>query len=215
MSGMITAVVGGATIGAYSSSQATRSANKASEQNARLTREEAKRRYALEAGVSRQQMSEQQNMAMEKMTEISRAFLLASSTDTAIQAETGVAGNVQQRMEAVNRTKASEAKGQVAKEIDTNVINIANGMLANKIDTEAILAKAQAEKKSVFLSALSGGISGALTGMQIGGALRSAGTTMGSATSSSNGMAQASSQYNTYYGSQQNRMLAQQNANFL
>lgn len=210
MSGMITAVVATAAVGAYSSSQATKASNRASEQNARLTREEAKRRYALESGIAQQQMSEQQNLAMEKMTDISRAFLLASSQDKVIQAETGVGGNVQQRMEAINRTKASEAKGQVAKELDTNVINIANGMLANKIDTEAIIAKAQAEKRSVFLSALSGGISGAATGMQIGGAFRSASTTMGSV----DGLAQASSKYNTYYGSQQNRMLAAQNAGF-
>lgn len=212
MSGMITAVASIAAVGAYSSGQATKASNRASEQNARLTREEAKRRYTLESGIAQQQMSEQQNLAMEKMTDISRAFLLASSQDKVIQAETGVGGNVQQRMEAINRTKASEAKSQVAKELDTNVINIANGMLANKIDTEAIIAKAQAEKRSVFLSALSGAISGASTGMQIGGAFRSASTTMGSV--SSDGLAQASSKYNTYYGSQQNRMLAAQNAGF-
>lgn len=212
MSGMITAVAGTAVVGAYSSSQATKASNRASEQNARLTREEAKRRYALESGIAQQQMSEQQNLAMEKMTDISRAFLLASSQDKVIQAETGVGGNVQQRMEAINRTKASEAKGQVAKELDTNVINIANGMLANKIDTEAILAKAQAEKKSAALAILSGAISGASTGLQIFGALRSASTTMGSV--SSDDLAQASSKYNTYYGSQQNRMLAAQNAGF-
>jgi hypothetical protein len=212
MSGMITAVAVSAAVGAYSSSQATKASNRASEQNARLTREEAKRRYALESGIAQQQMSEQQNLAMEKMTDISRAFLLASSQDKVIQAETGVGGNVQQRMEAINRTKASEAKGQVAKELDTNVINIANGMLANKIDTEAILAKAQAEKRSVALAALNGAISGASTGMQIGGAFRSASTTMGSV--SSDVLAQASSKYNTYYGSQQNRMLAAQNAGF-
>lgn len=212
MSGMITAVAGTAVVGAYSSIQGTRASNRASEQNARLTREEAKRRYALESGIAQQQMSEQQNLAMEKMTDISRAFLLASSQDKVIQAETGVGGNVQQRMEAINRTKASEAKGQVAKELDTNVINIANGMLANKIDTEAILAKAQAEKKSVALAILSGAISGASTGLQIGGALRSVSTTMGSV--ASDGLAQASSKYNTYYGSQQNRMLAAQNEGF-
>lgn len=212
MSGMITAVAATAAVGAYSSSQATRASNRASEQNASLTREEARRRYALESGIAQQQMSEQQNLAMEKMTDISRAFLLASSQDKVIQAETGVGGNVQQRMEAINRTKASEAKGQVAKEINTNVINIANGMLANKIDTEAIIAKAQAEKKSVALATLNGAISGASTGMQIGGAFRSAGTTMGSVTS--DGLAQSSSKYNTYYGSQQNRMLAAQNAGF-
>lgn len=212
MSGMITAVAATAVVGAYSSSQATKASNRASEQNARLTREEAKRRYALESGIAQQQMSEQQNLAMEKMTDISRAFLLASSQDKVIQAETGVGGNVQQRMEAINRTKASEAKGQVAKELDTNVINIANGMLANKIDTEAILAKAQAEKKSVALAILSGAISGASTGLQIGGALRSVSTTMGSV--ASDGLAQASSKYNTYYGSQQNRMLAAQNEGF-
>lgn len=212
MSGMITAVAATAVVGAYSSSQATKASNRASEQNARLTREEAKRRYALESGIAQQQMTEQQNLAMEKMTDISRAFLLASSQDKVIQAETGVGGNVQQRMEAINRTKASEAKGQVAKELDTNVINIANGMLANKIDTEAILAKAQAEKKSVALAILSGAISGASTGLQIGGALRSVSTTMGSV--ASDGLAQASSKYNTYYGSQQNRMLAAQNEGF-
>lgn len=212
MSGMITAVAGTAIVGAYSSSQATKASNRASEQNARLTREEAKRRYALESGIAQQQMSEQQNLAMEKMTDISRAFLLASSQDKVIQAETGVGGNVQQRMEAINRTKASEAKGQVAKELDTNVINIANGMLANKIDTEAILAKAQAEKKSAALAILSGAISGASTGLQIFGAFSSASTTMGSV--SSDGLSQASSKYNTYYGSEQNRMLAAQNAGF-
>ena len=65
MSGMITAVAATAVVGAYSSSQATKASNRASEQNARLTREEAKRRYALESGIAQQQMSEQQNLAME------------------------------------------------------------------------------------------------------------------------------------------------------
>ena len=166
-------------LGAYSSSQTAKAQNRASEQNAQLTRDEAQRRYVLESGIATQQMDEQSMLAMEKMTDISRAFLQAKGQAKAIQAESGVGGNVAKRAEAITRTKASEAKGQVAKEIDTNVINIANGMLANKIDTEAILAKAQANKTNVGLATLNGAMSGFSVGMSMGSGIKSLSQTKG------------------------------------
>jgi pimeloyl-CoA synthetase len=159
---------GTAAYGAYSSAQAQ---NKASE----VAQDNATRRYALESGVAESQMEEQQELALEKMTEITRGFLKAKGQATAVQAETMVTGNVAKRLEADRRIKESEAKGKVAKEIDTNVINIAQGMIANKIDTEAILAEAESKKKNslaiatdMTMTGLSGYSSGYSTAKQMG-----------------------------------------------
>jgi hypothetical protein len=136
--------VGMAAVSAYSSMESAKAQNKA----ANRAQDNANRRYALEAGVAEGQMEEQQQLALEKMTDITRGFLKAKGQATTVQAETMVTGNVAKRLEADRRIKESEAKGKVAKEIDTNVINIAQGMIANKIDTEAILAEAESKKKN-------------------------------------------------------------------
>lgn len=184
--------VGTAAVGAYSANQSARAQNRASKQNAKLTREEAQRRYAFETGIAEQQMEEQRSLAMEQMTDISRAFISQVGQAKAVQAETGVSGVSAQRAKALDRTKASEAKGQVAKEIDTNVINIANGMLANKIDTEAILAKAQANKTNVGLATLNGAVSGFATGMSMSSSFNTKG--VGSASNAGSDV----SQYDTF-----------------
>ena len=150
-----------AAIGAYGANQSANAANDAAD----ATALNASRRYELEAGVAQNQMDEQQQLATEKMTDVTRAFLKAKGTAKAVQAETGTSGNVSKRMRSVDRLKESEAKGKIAKEIDTNVVNIAQGMLASKIDTEATIADAMASKKNVFTSTLMGGLEGAQQGM--------------------------------------------------
>ena len=107
----------------------------------------AERRYALQADVAENQMEEQQELALEKMTDITRQFLVAKGRSKVVQAEAGVTGVTAERMKRVMATKESEAKGKVAKEIDTNVINIAQGMIARKIDTEAMVAEGLAKQK--------------------------------------------------------------------
>jgi hypothetical protein len=155
-------------IGAYSANQSAKATNRASEQ----AKESERRRYLLQSGIAKNQMEEQQGMALEKMTDISRAFIKAKGTATASQAESGVGGNVQQRMKSIQNTKASEAKGKVAKEIDTNVINIANGMLAKKVDTDAIIAEAESRKQNVAMNTIIGGINGAVSGYSLGKSIK-------------------------------------------
>lgn len=160
---------------AYSSSKATNDAADAQQAN-------ADRKYKLEAGVTVNQMEEQQSIAMQEMTEVSRAFLKAKSTAEAQQAESGVAGVSAQRAKSVMNTKESEAKGKVAQAINTNVINIAQGMLASKIETEAIIQEAESKKRNVMFDTVLGGIQGGLQGYSMG---KSSGSTTQNSTQSS------------------------------
>jgi len=160
-------VVAGVT--AYSNRQQTKKNNRRLD----VQRFESKRRYGIQSGIADQQMEEQESIAREKMTDISRAFLKAKGRATVIQAESGVGGNLEKRMKFTQRAKASEAKGKVAKEVDINNINIAQGMLAKKIDTEQTMANARAGKESVLAStvigAVQGGTKGATTAISMGG----------------------------------------------
>lgn len=170
MSWILTASVGASTaVGAYSSYSSSKATNRQMQQ----AQESAERRYMQQADVAEQQFTEQQQNAMEQMTEISRKFLQAKGQAKALQAETGTTGVTAKRIEAVTRTAYSDAKGKLAREIDTNIINIANNMLANRIDTEAVIAEAESKKQNVFTNTLLGGIQGAVTGVQLGSAIKS------------------------------------------
>ena len=153
---------------AYSAYSGAKATNQASAQ----AEAEAQRRYALQSSIAKNQMEEQQSIAMEKMTDISREFLKAKSQATAVQAETMVGGNTAQRISASTRSKASEAKSRVATEANTNIINIANDMLAKKIDTEAIVAQARIKRKNVGIDTIVGGVSGALQGYAMNSSLQ-------------------------------------------
>ena len=152
-----------AAVSAASAASAASANNKAMG----AAQDNARRRYELQANQSKSMMEEQQIVARDKMTDITRGFLQAKSKATAIQAETMVTGASSQRVAAVQRSKFSEAKGKVAQEIDTNVINIANGMLTNKVDTEAMISEAESKKKNVFTEAVLGGISGGIQGYSL------------------------------------------------
>lgn len=156
-----------AAMGAYSAYSGAQAANKAAD----TANENAKRRYMLESGVALNQMEEQNSLAMQQMTEVGRAYMKAKGEMISAQADSGVAGNVRQRIANVTNTKFSEARGKVASEIDTNVINIAQGMLASKVDTEAIMAEANAKRKNVFTDTLIGAISGGVQGYSAGKAI--------------------------------------------
>ncbi len=167
-----------AAVSVYSAYESGQAQNRAAD---RAT-DNANRRYAIQSGVAENQMEEQQMMALEKMTDVTRGFLVAKGRDKVIQAETGVTGNVQKRLKAMSRTKESEVKGTVAKEIDTNVINIAQGMIANKIDTEALISEAQASKKSSMMIAadmVAAGASGYMTGSSLKKSFSGTGTGTG------------------------------------
>lgn len=135
--------------------------SQAANKQAKQAQQNASRRYGLNASIAQNQMEEQRSLAMEKMTEVSRKFLLAKGTMQAVQAETMVGGNVQKRLEAQRRTTESETKGQVAKQANANVLNIAQGMLAKKIDTEATIAELEARKKNSLTIAMEAGLTGA------------------------------------------------------
>lgn len=174
-----TAVIGASVVmGAVQSSQSAKAVNRQSAQAQR----NADRRYALQSGVAENQMEEQQEQALEKMTDVTRKFLVAKGQATVHQAESGVSGVTQKRIEAVTRGKFSEAKSKVAKETDTNVINIAQDMLAKKIDTEALIAEAEARKKNVFSETLMGAIQGGISGVGTAMAVKSAGAGKGTGT---------------------------------
>ena len=122
-------------------------------------------------------MEEQNQLALEKMTAVTRQFIKAKGTAKAIQAETMVGGNVAKIAKADMRLKESETKGKVAKEIDTNVINIAQGMIAKKIDTEALVAEALSKKKSgmsLLTDSAMAGVQGGLSGFQLGSGINKA-----------------------------------------
>lgn len=163
-------VAGGmGALSAFSSYSGAKAQNRAASQ----AQANASRRYALQANIAKNQMEEQQSIAMEKMTDITRSFVLAKGKAKTIQAETMVGGNVQKRLAHQTAMKSSEAKGKIAKEIDTNVVNIAQDMLAKKIDTEAVIAEAESKKKNVFTETAIGTMNGALQGYQLGSALSS------------------------------------------
>jgi hypothetical protein len=154
-----------AGMSAYSSSKTANMSAKAKEK-------EAKRRYALKSGASKNQLEEQQGIARDKMTEITRKFALASGSMQAASGESETGGNVRLRMSKDLALKESEAKGTVAKEVDTNAINIAQGMLADKIDTEAIIGQAKLSKQNVLLNTAGGIISGASSGISMASGIK-------------------------------------------
>ena len=161
-----TAIIAGSTAlsmaSAYSSAQAQNA-------NANMQQANARRRYLMQSQVAGEQMEEQKQLAFEKMTEVSQKFLLAKGRATAIQAESGVAGKTVDRAKALQRTKESIVKGKVAREADVNNINIARGMIANKIDTEALIQEAEANKLSstqIATNMIIAGGRGAVTGGQ-------------------------------------------------
>ena len=182
MSGVVTAVAAGASM--YSSYQSSISNNKAQAR----TQKEAERRYRLQAGIAGEQIKEQDMIAMEQMTEISKEFLMAKSKALATQAESGVAGNTKGRTMQILSTKESEAKGKVAQSIDVNKINIARDMLANKIDTEAIIRESKARELSntqILTNMLIAGVQGGAQGYMLGSSLSSS---FGSASTAKSGV---------------------------
>lgn len=153
-----------AVVSAYGAMESAKAGNKA----ASASQANSARRYAIQAGVAEDQMDEQNQIAVEKMTDVTRQFLVAKGRATAIQAEAGVTGATSQRQQSVMRTKASEAKGQIAKEINTNIINIAQDMIATKIDSEAMISEAESRKKNVFTETAMGAIQGGMQGYSMG-----------------------------------------------
>lgn len=168
----------------YSSRQQSIANNKAQAR----TQKEAERRYRLQAGIAGEQIKEQDMIAMEQMTEISKEFLMAKSKALATQAESGVAGNTKARTMQILSTKESEAKGKVAQSIDVNKINIARDMLANKIDTEAIIRESKARELSntqILTNMLISGVQGGAQGYMLGSSLSSS---FGSASTAKSGV---------------------------
>ena len=177
-----------AVVSAYGASETTKANNRsASRSQANTTR-----RYLIKAGIAQDQMEEQQQFAVEKMTDVTRQFLVAKGRATAIQAEAGVDGVSSQRQQSVMRTKASEEKGKIAREIDTNVVNIAQDIMADRIDSMAQIDEAESRKKNVFTETAMGAMSGAIQGYSLGskmGGIKSASGT--GAKTASNGFAGA------------------------
>lgn len=152
-------------ITAASSLYASSEANEA----AARTQEQTQLRYGEQARVAQQQMLEQQDIAREKMTDVTLQFLAAKGKAVTVQAETGVAGKTAQRRLNILRGKASEAKSKIARDVDTNIMNIANDMLVKKIDADKIMADAEAQKKSSLAILAEAGLAGAKAYASVGG----------------------------------------------
>lgn len=134
----------------------------------------ANRRYAMKGKNAENQMDEQKSLAFEKMTEVTRGFLKTKGTMQAVEAETMVTGNVAKRLKGAARRESSEAKGQVAKVANANIKNIAQDMLAEKIDTEAVLSELESRKKSSLQIAIDAGVAGVGTYVGLGSDLTGA-----------------------------------------
>ena len=156
--------IGMAAVSAYSAYSSAEQANNQAEQAAN----NANRKYALNASQSKNQMNQQKQLATSKMTEVSKAFLKARGTDTALQAETMVGGNLQKRLKFNTATQFTNAKDKVGSEIETNIMNIANGLLVDKINTEGAIADANARRQNVAMNTIIGGVQGAAQGYQLG-----------------------------------------------
>ncbi len=137
--------------------------------SAELAQDNTYRRYAIKKGIAENKMEEQRTLAMEKMTEVTRSFLKTKGTMEAVQAETMVGGNVAKRMKASTRRESSEEKGQVAKVADVNIQNVAQDMLAEKVDSEALLMEAESRKKSSLTMLIDAGVAGASAFASAGG----------------------------------------------
>lgn len=163
-------VVGGlAAASAYSSYSAASEQDENNAISAAQQQANTKRRYAIKSKISKSQMEEQRSLAMEKMTEVTRNFLATKGTMETMQAETMVAGNVAKRLKASARTTASEEKGQVAKVADSNITNIAQDMLSEKVDSEALLMQSDYKRKSTLSMLTNAGIAGVSTFVGAGG----------------------------------------------
>lgn len=171
-----TALIATAVMGAASAASATSAANK----SAKATEKEAARRYALKRGIATNQLEEQQGIARDKMTEITQKFLSASGSMQAASGESLTGGNVTSRIKRDLGSKESEAKSKVAQEVNTNVINIAQGMLAEKIDTEAIIGQARLSKKNVLMGTAMGALQGVSAGSSAMSGLKSLNIVKGS-----------------------------------
>jgi len=133
------------------------------------TQENASRRYDIQGSIAQNQMQEQAVFARDAMTDISLKFLKAKDTAKTAILESGTTGNSKKRILRNYDIQASKAKGKVAQDANTNVINIAQGMIAKKIDTEAVIASAEANKKSSLGILVDAGLAGVGTYQSMGG----------------------------------------------
>lgn len=155
--------VGG--LAGYSSYMSGQAVNASAIQSQKNTR----RRYKLKGDIAKSQMEEQRELAFEKMTEVTRSFMKTKGTLEAVQAETMVGGNVQKRLSHAANREASEEKGQIAKVADVNIINIAQSMIADKVDSEAMLMEAESKKKGSMELLLGAGLAAGTTFVDMGG----------------------------------------------
>lgn len=156
-----TAAVTSTAAGLYGSATAAKAQNEA----ASRAEANAQQRYNIENSQTVSMMEEQKNMAMSKMTDISRDFVLALGSMEAAYGESETGGNVKKRLQSNLRTKTSEIKDKVATEVNSNIVNLAQGVLASKIDTQAMIAEARASRQNVFTQGVMGALSGANTGI--------------------------------------------------
>lgn len=157
---------GMAAMGAASAYMASSSANA----QAKRMEQNALQQSAFQNELSRTQMSEQQALALEQQTELNRNFMRERGTMTAMYAEGETTGKSMQRIERRLQSSYSEVKAQYNRETRTNIINIAQGALANKIDTERLIAEARSKRVSPLQTAMNmvqGAASGASTGGQL------------------------------------------------
>lgn len=166
MSYAVIAMASIAVASSYASTQAQNAQSKIMGDNAR-------QQNAIAQAQAKSQIEEQQGFALEQQTQINRNFLKERGTMVAIQAEGETTGKSITRSQRKLASSYSEVKAQYNKETQTNIINIAQGALATKIDTDRMIMEAQAKRVSPMmrnLNMISAGAQGAYTGYQLNSA---------------------------------------------
>lgn len=141
-------------------------------QQARRTQSNAMLQYGEEARIVKQRMLEQQDIAREEMTNVTLEFLDAEAKMESQITASGLAGKTAQRRLNILKGKASEAKSKISRDVDTNVINIANNMIVKKIDTDRTLANAEAQKTGALGILAKAGLAGMKAYASAGGFTR-------------------------------------------
>ncbi len=176
---IVGSTVVGAVAGGYNAYENAKAQNEAIKTQVKT----AERRYRQQKDLTELREIQQQQLAVVAGTKVQRDFMLANGNFIASVAETETSGNSVERIKADLRTKRDEAQGRVIENAQTNILNLANSLSAQREDQMIIAQNAIAKMKDPFTEALDGAISGAIQGLSFGAGLSGAMSGGSSATS--------------------------------
>lgn len=176
---IVGSTVVGAVAGGYNAYENAKAQNEAIKTQVKT----AERRYRQQKDLTELREIQQQQLAVVAGTKVQRDFMLANGNFIASVAETETSGNSVERIKADLRTKRDEAQGRVIENAQTNILNLANSLSAQREDQMIIAQNAIAKMKDPFTEALDGAISGAMQGLNFGAGLSGVMSSGSSATS--------------------------------